>query len=142
MKLLLVAVLVSVAAVSSADTKPLPDTQAARELSENAMKRVADGDVAGAFDVLKPYWSLPEHEVSQLVVQSIQQRSALQSRYGEPVGYEYIAWDAVGDSLVRFTYIEKFSNHPLVWQFYFYKPRDAWQVNSVSWSDQIKLLFH
>jgi len=39
-------------------------------------------------------------------------------------------------------FIEKFSNHPLVWQFYFYKPNDTWQVNSVAWSDQVRGLFH
>lgn len=132
----------ALALASSADPKPLADTQAARQLADGAMKRAAAGDVAGAFDLLKPYWPLPEPEISQLVLQSVQQRSALAARYGKPVGYEYISWTAVGDSLVRFVYIEKFTNHPLVWQFFFYKPKDLWQVDSVSWSDQIQRLFY
>lgn len=129
------------AAVSTAEPKPLADTQAARELAERAMKRVEEGDVAGAFEILKPHWALPEHEISQLVIQSIQQRSMIQSRYGDSLGYEYLSWTAVGDSLVQFTYLEKFSNHPLVWQFSFYKPKEGWLVNSVAWSDQVQGLF-
>jgi hypothetical protein len=71
----------------------------------------------------------------------VQQRSAAQSRYGSSIGYEHITWTAVGDSLVRFVYLEKCANHPLVWPFYFYKTTDTWRVNSIAWGDRPQELF-
>ena len=141
MRFLFVWVLIALAAAAHADTKAISDTQAAKELAESAMKKFVAGDMAGGFDLLKPYWHLPDTEISQLVLQSIQQRSALQSRYGASLGYEYIAWTAVGDSLVRFVYLEKNENHPYTWQFYFYKAKDVWLVDGVGYNDRVQELF-
>ena len=44
------------------------------------------------------------------------------------------------DAVAHFMYIEKYEKHLLRWHFYLYKPRGAWQINSVSFDDRIQSL--
>jgi len=113
----------------------------ARALADAAMERVAARDLGGAFGLLARRWPLSEAEIRGLVAQSQRQRATLEQRFGEPLGVAYLGHDVVDDTFVRFTYLEKFAHHALVWELYFYRPRDVWLVNGVVWNDEIQRLF-
>ncbi len=90
---------------------------------------------------MKPYWLLPVSELDGLAAATVTQRASVEARFGESLGYELISQETVGDSLLRFTYLEKNQMHGLRWVFRFYKPRDSWTINSIHWDDSIELLF-
>lgn len=110
-------------------------------LSDGIMQSVAKGDIAKAFEKIKPYTIIPPAEFDSVAFGSISQRDQFGIRYGKTVGYEFISNKKVGNSLIKITYIEKTEKHALPWSFYFYKTPDGWVLNSFSWNDQMPQLF-
>lgn len=129
------------AAFAPAAGSPSADVREARALADAAMERIAARDLRGAFALLAERWPLAEEEISGLVERSERQRAALEQRFGAPLGVAFVRQDAVDDTFVRFTYLEKFAHHALVWELYFYRPEDTWLVNGVVWNDEIGRLF-
>ena len=60
--------------------------------------------------------------------------------YSDILGYELIHEENLGSSLVRLVYLLKLNKQPILWEFYFYKPRSAWFVYGVKFEDQFNLL--
>lgn len=42
---------------------------------------------------------------------------------------------------MKTTYIGKFERHIVRWVFTFYRPKDQWMVNAITWDDDIDALF-
>ena len=113
----------------------------ARALTEAAMQQVVAGEYQAAFEILRPHWPLPMGEFDTLLQTTMTQRSTIAPRFGSSLGYELVRSETVGDSLLRFTYIEKTERHVLRWLFRFYKPEDVWIINSLEWDDEVEALF-
>lgn len=47
----------------------------------------------------------------------------------------------LGDSFVRYIFLEKYERHAIVWAFTFYRPRDNWLVNSAIYTDDFSGMF-
>lgn len=122
-----------------ADT--LKSESEARELSERVMAKLASGEIANAFALIKPYSTLPEAEVESLLQQTLSKREQLAGRHGQVVGYEFIGEKKAGESLLRLIYIEKFSTNALPWAFFYYKTPTGWMLNSFAWNDRIQNAF-
>lgn len=122
-----------------ADT--LKDEEEVRQLADRIMARAAEGNIVGAFDVMKPYIIIPESELQSGALQSQSQRDLFAARYGKSIGYELIEEKKLGQSLLRLHYIEKTAKHALPWTFYFYRSPAGWVLNSFDWSDQIQGAF-
>jgi hypothetical protein len=128
-------------ALAQPDVAPLSTEEEARALAEAAMQEVIAGEYQAAFEQLRPYWPFPEAELDELVTTTVDQRSRFEPRFGASLGYELALREAVGDVLLRLTYIEKTERHVLRWVFRFYRPADTWILSSVSWDDDIEPLF-
>ena len=125
-------------AASAAD---LTTPQQTRDLCRSVADRFASGDIDGAFGGLLPYWPLQKEEIDALAYQSKTQMGMAATRFGAPLGAEFVRTDTVGESLVRHTFLIKYKNHALRLACYFYKPKDAWLVKSVTWDDKPQDLF-
>lgn len=110
-----------------------PSEQAERFLTE-----VGGGGVEGALDTICA-GSLLAANVQQLVLLKGQIEMAL-PLYGGVLGFEKVEEEVFGDSLVRLTYLQKFERHPLVWEFFFYRPKDGWVLSNIQFADQFALL--
>lgn len=132
------AVLLTVA-VASANT--LKDKSAAIALGEQAMGKVAKGDLKAAFQVLRPYTALPEAEFEAVVLQSISAREKVGNRYGATVDFEYVGTHEVGKSLFEALFLEKTEKTALPWALIFYRTTEGWTLNSFFWTDKITPLF-
>src|ERR1700730_11053239 len=124
-----------------ADPSPLQSKPDVRALAESVMKLVAANKIDDAFGKLKPYWPLPPNEVDTLILKTISMRNTVGDRFGPTTGYAFVREDAVGDFLVRYTYVEKRQKHPLRWTFIFYRAANNWTVDGASWDDNVSLLF-
>lgn|GEM_PF-2561468 len=60
--------------------------------------------------------------------------------YGEPIGVEEISIEEITPSLQRRLYLTKHASHPLVWEMYFYKPKDRWIPDQLLFVDQYQIL--
>lgn len=135
MKKLALLIFLSITAYACAeDDKPA-------EISSVFMQNVEDGEYTAAFNYASLYWPLPKPEIDALAYQTQNQLSMIAGRYGKITGTELIKTNKLGESWVRYTYLQKFENHSIAWNLVFYKPEDTWKVNAIIFNDQIHLLF-
>jgi len=105
------------------------------------MKLVAADKIDDAFGMLKACWPLAANELDTLVLKTVAMRNTVGDRYGPTTGYAFVREDAVGDFLVRYTYVEKRKKHPLRWTFILYHGTNEWTVDGASWGDHVSELF-
>jgi hypothetical protein len=79
--------------------------------------------------------------MAELKPQSIQamksQTKAAMAFYGKPLGIEKALEEDISPSLKHLVYIQKFELYPVAWDIYFYKAKDAWSINSITFNDQV-----
>lgn len=119
----------------------LPTLAAAMEITDKAMNKVAGGDLEGGLKLLKPYLVIPPAEFDAMLGQATLQLPAISKRFGNSVGKEFIREDRVGDSLVRFIFIQKFEKTVIRWLFFYYKTPAGWVLNTFKYDDSLQLLF-
>ena len=90
---------------------------------------------------MKGEWGATLPELDTTVLQTITQRSVLLPRYGKPIGIAFVREEEIPDLILRFTYVEKRSNHGLRWRFTFYRPNDLWILDGVQWDDKLAEVF-
>jgi len=140
-KILVVSCAMLLIASSAAFAKTLPSVNSAKDLSTKIMAKVATGDLNAALEMIKPYTFISLAEMDAIIAQSKESKEKFGERNGKSIGYEFINSKRVGDSLLRFRYIEKNEKHALLWEFYFYNTKEGWILDSFNWSDVYKPLF-
>jgi hypothetical protein len=113
----------------------------ARALSDQAAALFKDEKFVEGFALLKESWTLPPVEIDGLVNQINTQWPVVRQRFGPALGVEFAKEEKAGNSFLRYTYIHKFQNHAIRWVFTYYKPKESWLVNSVTFDDQVQELF-
>ena len=124
-----------------ANAATLESSDAAVAVTDQAMKRIASGDLRDAFEIVKPYMVIPAAEVDAILGQAELQQPMLVVRFGKSIGYELIRNDTVGDSLVQVVYLQKFEKHAMVWRFILYGGTGEWTINSFKYADDISSAF-
>jgi hypothetical protein len=122
--------------------KALEDVYGARGLTDAFMDLAVAGKIQEAFDSVMPYWPVSEAQIGAVVLQTIRQRELVIGAFGGPRGMEFLREDRLGESFLRFVYLEKRENHALAWIFIFYSADGAtWQLNSLIWNDKVPEFF-
>jgi hypothetical protein len=119
----------------------LPSPEAARDLAERVMQRVAKDDIEGGLATLKPYWLMGPGEFDAIAEKVKLQLPLLRQRFGKAIGYEFIRDEKVGTSLHQFTYLQRFEKHATRWVFIFYRGEKDWLLNSFWFDDNTRALF-
>ena len=130
--------------LQASDQAPSPKIkteEAAKALVESAMKKFISEDYKGGIDLLIPYWKVSKNELDTMVMQTITSRVTVKARYGASIGYEFISQKMIGQSFLKFTYIEKLENTAIRYTFVFYRPSDSWEMQNLFWDDKVALLF-
>jgi hypothetical protein len=120
---------------SFAEPKLLASKEEVRAALAQFIQKIAADDVDGAFGVFAPYVPFDGEELTALKLEAARQRKAMKPRYGGSLGGFLVSEEAIGDVLVRYTYLEKLERHVIRWIFTFYKPREGWMVNSILFDD-------
>ncbi|MBS0376745.1 MAG: hypothetical protein JSR73_19385 [Proteobacteria bacterium] len=128
-------------AASGAAPPPLTSEADVRQFADAVMAFVAKDDTDAAFAKLKEHWPLPANEIDSLATKTLAARNTVADRYGAVLNVVLLKQEAVGDSLLRYTYLERRRHHPLRWLIYFYRSDTEWFVDGTSWDDQIQSLF-
>ena len=85
-KSILVVTLTILSFSSIAQHKYLTGIQETRSLSEKIARLFEQNEISDAFDVLRPYWPIPENEVDQLEEKTIKYLNLINQRFGESIG--------------------------------------------------------
>ena len=89
----------------------------------------------------KKYWPIPEVEIDGMKNQINLQWPIIDQRFGKPISKEFIKEKNIGESFVRYYFLQKFEKHSIYWQIDFYKARELWKVNSILFLDNLEPLF-
>ena len=126
---------------SLAVDQPAPQN-AALEQAEAAMELLRNDDVAGMLKLLKDQLvrSLPDFEATQGMCET--HRRLHSQRHGKSLGeVELIRKEVVGDSFIRFSYLERWERHALVWRLGYYRTAEGWKLNEFEWDDKPAALY-
>jgi hypothetical protein len=107
--------------------------------AEHFLRKVTTQDSDAAFDQLFAGSGFAESKPQDLVTLKSQTKMAM-GLYGTPLGLEKIWEEDLSPSLKRLVYLQKFEKYPVVWEFYFYKPKDRWVINTLKFQDQVSPL--
>ena len=131
----IVAAVMGSATVSTA----VSDVEPARRLADEVMNHIADDDVNEAYSTLIPHLTRPDgvEPMLNLRDQTKKMRGAM-IQQDSPLGeVEFVAREAVGRSLVRYVYLERWGRSAVVWKLTFYRGRDnEWSLLNMNWSNQ------
>ena len=125
--------------IARADTLSSP--AAARKLTDQAMEKIASGDIESGMLLLKPYVLISSAEFDATLEKVKLQLPTIRQRFGLSVGYEFLGEKTLGSSLIRITHLQKFERHPVTWVFIFYKGTNAWVLDSFNFQDKIQDAF-
>jgi len=126
---------------SVANAATLESTEAARNLTDQIMKKVGSGNIEGGLLMMKPYVIISESEFNTAVEQAKLQFPVMQGRFGKIIGSEYIKEKSIGKSLLQIVQIQKFEKHIMRWNFIFYNPDGKWVLNTFNFDDNIRAVF-
>lgn len=110
-----------------------------RAISETFLTAVARGDISNGYDALFSGSHIVKDNPQAVALLKQQTRDGLPF-YGKVLGYSFIKEDQYGDSIVRLVYVLKLEKAPTIWEFYFYRPNNAWFLANVLFNDQFALL--
>ena len=111
-------------------------SQTPSESAEQFLREVATKDSDAAFDRLFEGSGFAELKPQALVTLKSQTKMAM-GLYGTPIGLERVLEEDLSPSIKRLVYIQKFEQYPVAWEFYFYKAKDTWVINTLAFKDQI-----
>ena len=125
------------AGVHGASVKPLLDGPA--QIVATFFGSLREGKVDDGYATLTKGSKIAEkpEEIKQLKAKT---HEAIEF-YGAIVGYDYVESRAVGERLVRATYVSHGMIFPLRWRFYFYKPEDVWRLIDLRVDDKLVGIF-
>jgi hypothetical protein len=123
------------------NTKSLEGLSDTSALTETVMGYAGKNRLKEALLTLKPYHQGSSAEFDVQIDNADSQIPAMRRRFGDAIGYELIQEETAGDSIIRYTYIQKMERHAMVWFFVFYKPGNEWILDSWYFNDNIEEVF-
>jgi hypothetical protein len=106
---------------------------------EEALQMLSKGDRAG-FDVLAKRFPFKNATPKQLDTHARLIRGHVES-LGEPCGFELVGAQGVGSSMRGYTYLCKYEDGRMRWRFNFYRPKDEWKLEGVSFDSDDNALY-
>lgn len=123
------------------DPAGLGAKEEARKICDDFLQHINKSDVKAALKSIKPYISVPEKDFSEVIDEVVRQRTEMAKRFGKTLSIEFLQEESVKDTLLKYTYMEKYQIHVIRWSFIFYKPQEKWLLNSFYWDENIRVFF-
>ncbi len=109
--------------------------------SDALVSQFIKNNFASALNKAKPYWPVPAVEIDGMLNKINQQWPLVKQRFGKVTGKELVQTKRIGKSFIRYIYLHKFENHSIYWQIDFYKPRNEWKINQITFLDNLGTLY-
>jgi hypothetical protein len=109
-----------------------------RGMAEAFLSTIAQGQMAAGYSKLFEGSNIARDKGQGGAIRK--QTEAALPPLGKVLGFDLVREESFGSSLVRVVYLLKSERHLTAWEFYFYKPKNAWFVAEVNFSDKFHLL--
>ncbi|MCL1127765.1 hypothetical protein [Shewanella surugensis] len=97
------------------------------------------GEISQAVDNLYASNPLAAQKSQELTLLK-QQLGSIEPLYGKFLGSEDMHYEVISDSVVRVVRMAKYEQHPVTWEFYFYKPKKTWMISQALFVDQFQVV--
>lgn len=124
-----------------AEARSLASIEKTKELAEAVMSDVGNNAMLKGLALLKPYVMFSEAEFNAQMNNVSSQLPVMDQHYGKSLGYDFVSKELIGDTLVKYIFLQKFERHLMTWHFIFYKPKDKWLLNTFYFNDDSAALF-
>jgi len=116
-----------------------PMTDGPAQIVANFFAALQNGKVDEGYATLTKDSKIAEkpEELKQLKTKT---REAIEV-FGAISGFDFVESRAIGQRLVRATYVSQGKVFPLRWRFYFYKPENAWRLIDMRVDDKLTGIF-
>ena len=131
--LLILTCLISFQTISQ--TKLLKDVSGTKQMSVEVTTLFKQNKINEAFQILTPYWPIPENEIETLKEKIIKYTNIISTRFGAPFNYLKVKDESIGDIAKRETYLIQYENKGVRLIFTYYKNKNGWIVNAFKWDD-------
>ena len=118
-----------------AQDKFLNNSSETKEISQKVTELFKENKVHEAFNLLRPYWPLPENEVYGMEDKTIKSLNIITDRFGKPEDIVKVNEKTIKDFAILETYLVKFKNSAIRLTFVYYKNKKGWIINSFKWDD-------
>ncbi len=120
--------------ILAAATAACADDGTPRQRAEQFLRTLTAGETEKAYDQL---FAGSEMAAQSTRVDAVKrQTGANLPIYGKPLSSELVLEKTFGTSVVRLLYVLKMEKHPIVWEFFFYRPKDKWFLVNVRFNDE------
>ncbi len=110
-------------------------------LSRVFMDRIVASNVPYAMDAVGPYFPIRPSQRLKLQDDIAAQLEIAERGMGKPLGYVLVKQEAIGDLLVRLTFLERCQWDVIRWTLVFYRTPTTWVMTSVNFDVEIDGLF-
>jgi len=122
-------------------TKALDNEVEAIGLSYKIVSYYSKGKVDNAFEIMHPYITFDEKSYESLKNITSAKYPVIEENYGKSIGVRLLSVSCVSDFAIRIVLANLRELHIIKWEFIFYKNKDGWVLNNISWNDKITELF-
>lgn len=124
---------------AAADT--LGDPEQIQPRTQAFMNQVASGEVAEAYSSLASYLGVPRAPFDASAKEADGYFQKVFDRAGKTVGTARVKQEAIGDVFYRETWLQKFAEAAMAWQFTFYQADEGWKLVGISYTTDIESLY-
>ncbi|ROT98719.1 hypothetical protein EB809_13760 [Marinobacter sp. R17] len=124
---------------AAADTLASPD--AIKTQTQAFMTQVKQGEVAEAYAGLAPYLGVPRKPFDASAKEADTYFQKVFDRAGRTVGTSRVKREAIADDFYRETWLQKFAEAAMAWQFTFYQADQGWKLVGISYTTDIESLY-
>lgn len=113
----------------------LKDVKETQELSKTVVGLFEKNKISQSFELMTPYWPLPENELISLEEKTIKYLNIIDERFGESIGNLKVKNETISDIAIRETYLIRYENTAIRVIFTYYKNDNGWIINAFKWDD-------
>lgn len=124
-----------------AQDKTFKSLEEVRPFSMKIAELFKEGKIEKAVKKLRPYWPLPEEEITNFEKLTTEKIALIDQNYGEPFAVTKINEKSIQNIAFQEIYFVQYDLLPIRVIFTYYRGKDGWMVNSFKWDDDFRAEF-
>jgi len=122
-------------------SKVLENEAYAITLAYKVVYYYSKGKVNNAFEIMHPYITFGEKSYESLKNITISKYPVIEENYGKNIGIRLLSVQSISDFSIKIVIVDLRELHIIKWEFIFYKNKEGWVLNNISWNDKINEIF-
>ena len=113
----------------------------AKDVADKFMSYMVNNEFQKGVDSIKPYTMLSNSGLDELVSGLDIKLPSVEKSIGISTGLEFLRSEKIGNSFVRYIYLQKFEKDIYAWEIRFYKNTAHWKISAVNFTNNYDFLF-